>query len=392
MKKVTISNRVKDVKSFIVMDVMARAGELEKEGRDVIHLEVGEPDFETPEVIRDAAIEAIRSGSTHYTHALGMIELREVICQYYQDEYGVSISPDRVLVTSGTSPAMLLMMLAIVETGDEVILPDPHYACYPNFIEAVDGRAVYVRTFAEDGFQYRPEEIRKMLTKRTRGIMINSPSNPTGIVMSDENLEDIASFSDQFILSDEIYHGLVYRGRARSILEFTDRAFVINGFSKLFAMTGWRLGYLIFPEGFSSIMEKLHQNFMISANSFVQAAGIAALKYSWPDINRMRATYNERRLYMIRRLRELGFKIHVEPTGAFYVFADAREFCDDSYREAFNILENVSVGVTPGVDFGRGGEGFLRFTYANSMENIERGLDRIETYLKGRGISVAPKR
>ncbi len=379
-----ISSKAKEVTPFIVMDVMARAEELAKQGEDVVHLEVGEPDFDTPAVVQEAAIEAIRSGKTHYTHALGLIELREAICEHYRAEYGVSIAPDQVMVTNGTSPAMLFMMLSLLEPGDEVILSNPHYACYPNFIRSVDGRIVEVRTRPEDGFQYRPEEIRKVLTKRTRGIVINSPSNPTGIVMTEKNLTDIAQFTDQYIISDEIYHGLVYEGRARSILEFTDRAFVINGFSKLYAMTGWRLGYLIFPKEFTRALMNIHQNFSISANSFVQWAGIAALTKTKNEVEKMKATYNERRVYMLKRLREIGYKIHHEPTGAFYVFADAREFCEDSFKEAFNIVDTVKVGVTPGIDFGSGGEGFLRFSYANSIENIKKGLDRIEGYLKER--------
>ena len=376
-----ISNKVRGVKPFLVMDVMARAEQMESAGEDIVHLEVGEPDFETPEVIREAAIAAIRSGRTHYTHAMGLLELREEICGHYYKEYGVTIGPEQVLVTSGTSPAMLLMMLSILEPGDAVIISNPHYSCYPNFIEAVGGRVREVLTYPDDGFQYRPERIEAALDGNVKAIMINSPSNPTGIVMAEKNLEQIAGFDNQFILSDEIYHGLVYEGRARSILEFTNRAFVINGFSKLYAMTGWRLGYLIFPKEFSSVMERLHQNFMISANSFVQVAGIAALRFAGPEIERMKKIYNERGTYMIQRLTDLGFSIHVKPTGAFYVFADARHFCTDSYTEAFRILEKAKVGVTPGIDFGSGGEGFLRFSYANSRENIKEGLDRIERYL-----------
>jgi aspartate/methionine/tyrosine aminotransferase len=383
-KKKMISNKVAGIKSFMVMDVMAKAEKMQIAGDDVIHLEVGEPDFETPEVIREAAIGAIRSGKTHYTHAMGILELREEICSHYYTEYGVRIGPDQVLITSGTSPAMLMMMLAILEPDDEVIISNPHYSCYPNFIETVGGRSVEVFTDPHDGFQYRPEEIRSVLTKKTKAIMINSPSNPTGIVMTEKNLAEIAAFENQFVLSDEIYHGLVYAGRARSILEFTDRAFVINGFSKLYAMTGWRLGYLIFPKEFSSVMERLHQNFMISANSFVQIACISALRYAGPDIERMKGIYNERRKFMVERLRAIGFRVHVEPTGAFYVFADARHIFNDSYSEAFRILESVKVGVTPGIDFGSGGEGFLRFSYANSLEKIKEGLRRIEVYLKER--------
>ena len=377
-----ISKKAREVKSFIVMDVMARAEELERAGERVIHLEVGEPDFDTPRSVREAAIRAIQSGKTHYTHAMGLTELREAIAEHYRLEYGVRFSPEQVLVTSGTSPAFLFMMLAILEPGDRAIISNPHYACYPNFIRSVGGIPLEVRTYPEDGFLYRPEEIKRALKRRTRAIVINSPCNPTGIVMSERNLEDIARFDEQYIVSDEIYHGLVYRDRAHSILEFTDRAFVINGFSKLYAMTGWRLGYLIFPKEFSSALQRIHQNFMISANSFVQWAALAALTDTKADIERMRSTYDERRVYMIRRLREMGFKIHVEPTGAFYVFADARDFCSDSFKEAFNIIESVKVGVTPGVDFGSGGEGFIRFSYANSLENIREGLDRIEGYLK----------
>lgn len=381
----TVSSKAKAIKPFIVMDVMARAEELERAGEDVVHLEVGEPDFDTPALIRQAAIEAMHSGKSHYTHALGLLELREEICRYYLREYRVNITPDRVMVTNGTSPALLLLMMAILEAGDEVIISNPHYACYPNFIFATGGVPVEARTLPEDGFQYRIEEIKKVFSKRTRAILINSPSNPTGIVMSEQNLRDISAFADCWIISDEIYHGLVYEGRAHSILEFTDRAFVINGFSKLFAMTGWRLGYLIFPKEFSGVMKNIHQNFAISANSFVQWAGVAALQHAWPEIEKMKATYNERRMFMIRRLKEIGFRLHHEPTGAFYVFADAREFCSDSFKEAFNIIDKVKVGVTPGIDFGSGGEGFLRFSYANSIENIARGLDRIQEYLTARG-------
>jgi aspartate/methionine/tyrosine aminotransferase len=379
-----ITNRAESVKPFMVMDVLARAQELEKAGEKVIHLEVGEPDFDTPLVAQEAAIEAIRSGKTHYTHAMGMIELREAICEHYRNEYGVRVSPDRILVTSGTSPALLMIMMAMVEKGEEVILSNPRYACYSNFVEAAGGRVVDVITHPEDGFLYRADEISRALTPRTRGIFINSPSNPTGIVMSEQNLRDVARFAGQYIISDEIYHGLVYAGRAHSILEYTDRAFVINGFSKLYAMTGWRLGYVIFPGEFAGAMERIHQNFMISANSFVQVAGIAALTKAGADVERMKRLYDERRRYMLSRIEAMNLPVHVRPTGAFYVFADARDFCRDSYAEAFNILEKTRVGVTPGVDFGSGGEGFLRFSYANSIENIKEGMDRVESYLKER--------
>lgn len=377
-----LSQRAEEFTSFIVMDVMAKAEELERKGEHVIHLEVGEPDFVTPRVVEEAAIEALKKQKTKYTHALGLLELREAICEYYYNEYSVSLSPEQILVTTGTSPALLFVMLAILNACEDVIVSNPRYPCYQNFITAAGGIVNEIITHPEEGFQYRPDDIKKRITPKTKAIMINSPCNPTGIVMSKDALQTIAQFDKQFIISDEIYHGLVYKDKAHSILEFTDKAFVINGFSKLYAMTGWRLGYCIFPKEFTNVMQRIHQNFMISANNFIQWAGIAALKYAKQDVENMRQTYNTRREYMIQRLQAMGFTIHVEPTGAFYVFADARTFCSDSYKEAFNIIEKVKVGVTPGIDFGSAGEGFLRFSYATSLENIKEGLNRIEKYLK----------
>ncbi len=377
-----ISKRASEFTSFIVMDVMAKAEELERKGEHIIHMEVGEPDFPTPQVISDAAIEALQDNKTRYTHALGLLELRQAICDYYRTEYGVSITPDQVLVSTGTSPLLLFAMLAILDAGDEVILSNPRYPCYQNFILAAGGKLKEIRTYPEEGFQYRHRDIARELTPATKAILINSPCNPTGIVMTPGQLQDIAGFDGQYIISDEIYHGLVYQGKAHSILEFTDHAFVINGFSKLYAMTGWRLGYLIFPKKFSAVMQRIHQNFMISASGFIQWAGIAALTKAKADVERMIATYDERRRYMLARLTDMGFTIHVEPTGAFYVFADGRKFFTDSYKEAFKITEEAKVGVTPGIDFGSGGEGFLRFSYATSLENIKEGLDRLERYLQ----------
>ncbi|WP_319522718.1 pyridoxal phosphate-dependent aminotransferase [uncultured Desulfosarcina sp.] len=377
------SKRTEEMTSFIVMDVLERACELECEGKDIVHLEVGEPDFDTPECVKEAACKALKDGFTHYTHSLGILELREAICEYYHDTYGVTVDPGQVVVTSGTSPAIFMTFAALLEAGDQVILSDPHYACYPNFIKFVGGEPVMVPVFEEDGFQFRPESMREKLSERTRAIFINSPSNPTGNLLSKERMQAIADMPP-WIVSDEIYHGLVYEGKEHSILEFTDRAFVLNGFSKLFAMTGLRLGYLIAPKEFVRPIQKVHQNFFISANAMCQRAGIVALKESAEDVARMKRIYNERRVFMIRRLREMGLGITVEPTGAFYVFANARHLSEDSYALAFEILEKACVGVTPGIDFGKHGEGYLRFSYANSMENIAEGLNRLEAYLASR--------
>jgi len=378
-----IAKRMKDMTSFIVMDILEKAQEIERSGISIIHLEVGEPDFDTPACIKEAACKALEEGYTHYTHSLGLFELREAICEYYFNTYGVSVHPDQVVITSGTSPAMFTLFAVLLEEGDEVVISDPHYACYPNFIKFMQGRPVTVPVFEEDGFQYKPEEIEKKITSRTRAIFINSPSNPTGNLLSKKRMETIAQFSP-YIISDEIYHGLVYEGKEHSILEFTDNAFVLNGFSKLYAMTGLRLGYLIAPTAFIRPIQKVQQNFFISANAMIQKAGIAALRSAGDDVKRMKAIYDERRRFMIRRLKEIGLGITREPTGAFYVFANARHLSTDSYRLAFDILEKAHVGVTPGIDFGKYGEGYLRFSYANSLENITEGLNRLERYLSDR--------
>ena len=379
-----ISHRTKEMTPFIVMDVLEKAHEMERQGIHVIHLEVGEPDFDTPQCIKDAACRALDDGHTHYTHSLGMIELREAISEHYLKTYGVSVDPDQIVISSGTSPAMFVMFSALLEKGDQVIVSDPHYACYPNFIKFVQGEPVFISVYEEDGFQYRPEAIEKKITGKTKGIFINSPSNPTGNLLSKERMEAIAALSlkpdSPYIISDEIYHGLVYEGKEHSILEFTEKAFVFNGFSKLYAMTGLRLGYMIAPKHFIRPIQKLQQNFFISANAMVQVAGIAAFKQAGDDILRMKRIYNERRQFMIRRLKDMGLGITVEPTGAFYVFANAKHISGDSYKLAFDILEKAHVGVAPGIDFGKNGEGYLRFSYATSMENIAQGMNRLENY------------
>jgi aspartate/methionine/tyrosine aminotransferase len=371
--------------SFIVMDVLERAQELEREGARIIHLEVGEPDFDAPDCVKEAACRALDDGFTHYTHSLGLYELREAICEYYLKHYQVSVEPDQVIVTSGSSPAIFLVFAALLERQDEVIISDPHYACYPNFIRFVDGKAVTIPVYEVDGFQYRPEAIREKIGPRTKAVFINSPSNPTGNLLSTGRMRQIAELTKceqcPYIVSDEIYHGLVYEGKARSILEFSDHAFVLNGFSKQFAMTGLRLGYVIAPKAFIRPMQKIHQNFFISANAMVQHAGIAALRHAGDDVARMQKIYNKRRLFIIRRLKEMGLGITVEPTGAFYIFANAKHISEDSYKLAFDILEKAHVGVAPGIDFGENGEGYLRFSYANSMENIEEAMHRLERYL-----------
>lgn len=383
----TVSKRAQAIRPFVVMDVVARAKKLEAEGRDIVRLEIGDPDFPTPEVIAKACEAAIESGSTHYTQSLGLPDLREAITARYRADYSVEIDPADIVVTQGTSPAMLLMFGALLDPGDEVIMPDPCYPAYPNYVSFLGGAPKLVRVRAEDGFRYRLDELEAAIGPRTKAIMITSPSNPTGAVLGPEDLQalaDIAQRTGVHIASDEIYHGLTFCGEERSILEFTDRAFVLNGFSKAYAMTGWRLGYLIAPREFVRPAEKIQQNFFLAANAFVQQAGVVALTQAQPDVARMRALYDERRRFLVPALREVGLRIECEPCGAFYVFADARCWGDDSLELSRRLLEEAGVACAPGIDFGTGGEGFLRFSYATSLERLEAGVARLGEWARSR--------
>jgi len=362
------------------MDVLERAQQLEREGRSVIHMEIGEPDFATPEVVRQAAIEAIEAGETKYTHSLGLLELREAISEHYEGRYGVKVDPGRIIVTPGTSPALLLIFAALLEEGGEVLMNDPHYACYPNFVSFLGGHPVYSPVFARDGYLPDLDDMARRIGSDTAALLINSPGNPTGAVLDTGTLERIAEMGVP-VVSDEIYHGLVYGAREHSILEFTEEAFVLNGFSKLYAMTGWRLGYVIAPERFVRPMQKIQQNFFISAAAFVQRAGIAALRHTKNQVQEMVRTYDSRRRLLLGGLREIGLPVPVDPQGAFYILVDAGHLDSDSHRLAFDILEKAGVAVTPGIDFGLAAEGHLRFSYANSSENLNEGVRRLSKYI-----------
>jgi aspartate/methionine/tyrosine aminotransferase len=378
-----IARRAREIEPFLAVEVFQRAQALERDGVDVVHLEFGEPDFETPPVIREAAERALKDGRTRYAHTLGILPLREAIAEHYRARYGVTVSPDQILVTAGTSPAMLLLFTALLDRGDEVILSDPHYACYPKFVKYAEAEPVYVAVEEADAFQFRPEVVGAHLTPRTRAILINSPANPTGTVLGPDRMAALAE-RGPWIVSDEIYHGLTYEGPEHTILEFTDRAFVLNGFSKAFAMTGWRIGYLIAPREFMPTLTATHGNFFISSNEFVQWAALAALREAGEDAARFRRIFDERRRAMVSGLRRVGFGVGAPPTGAFYVLANARRYTGDSLRFAFEILDQAHVGVTPGVDFGRNAEGYLRFSYAAALDRIEEGLARIGRFLARR--------
>lgn len=374
--------------SFLVMDILEMAQELERAGHAVIHLEIGQPDFETPPCVNEAAMRAIRDKQTGYTHSMGIYPLRKAIAGYYKSEYGVTVSPEQVVITNGTSPAMMMLFSVLCEPGDNVIVADPSYACYESFVRFAGAEVIRIPAAEEKGFQLDPEAVRQAVTPRTVAILISSPSNPAGTMISRETMERLAAIGPRLV-SDEIYHGLVYEGRAVSALEVSDRSCVLDGFSKRYAMTGWRMGWMVVPPEFIPTLQVLQQNFFISPNSISQWAGLAALDCAGEDVKRMAAEYNKRRLVMVNRLRGLGFGVRSNPVGAFYVLADASHLVrpgerPDSLALARDILEKSHVGVAPGIDFGRRGEGYLRFSYASSLENIEEAMHRLGRYIEHR--------
>lgn len=375
-----LSERVGCITPFLVMDVLEKAQRMERQGLRIIHLEVGEPDFPTPRAVVDAAKAALDAGRTHYTPSLGLPELREAVAAHYRERYGAEVDSGQVVVTNGASPALFMTCAALLSPGDRVLLADPCYACYPNFVRFAGAEVMYCRAREENGFQLTPDDVRRAARDGARAVLLNSPANPAGTLVPDETYAAAAE-AGLWILSDEIYHGLVYAGRERSVLEFTDRALVLDGFSKRYAMTGWRLGWCVVPPEFVRGLNCLCQNFFISPNSVSQWAGLAALTQTSADQERMRQVYDERRKYMLGRLRAMGFGIAVTPTGAFYVLANARFLGQDSLALAYDILDKAHVGVTPGIDFGPGAEGCLRFSYANSLENIAEAMDRLERYV-----------
>jgi aspartate/methionine/tyrosine aminotransferase len=365
------------------MEILERAQELERAGIDIVHLEVGEPDFNVPPCVARAAEKAVRDGHTHYTHSLGLFELREEISCYYRSRCALDIPPERIIVTTGTSGGLALLMALLLDAGDEVLVPDPGYACYPNFVLSFRGEPRRFPVPLAGGYRYDPEAIRRVLSPRSRALIVNSPANPVAAIQDTTTLQGLADLGIP-VISDEIYHGLEYGVRSTSMLRLTPDCFVLDGFSKRYAMTGWRIGWLVAPTAAVGALQRLQQNLFICAGSVAQHAALAALREAGEDVERMRRQYERRRVVLLDGLRRLGFGIPAEPGGAYYILADARFLSADSRDLARRLLEEAHVGVTPGIDFGPGAEGHLRFSFASSLERIEEGLSRLERWLTTR--------
>lgn len=386
MGEIRLAGRMDEFTSFIVMDVLERAQALERQGHDVVHLEVGEPDFDPPPPVVEAMRKAVCEGKTHYTHSLGIWPLREAIAARYKVRYGVEVSPERVCVTTGTSAAFLMIFGALLETGDAVAMSDPGYPCYPNFVRYVGGRPKPLPIAEADGFQLVPERLEREDLAGVTMFVVSSPANPTGTITGRATYEWIHERGFRLI-SDEIYHELVYTGQKEfSGLAVSDDVIVVDGFSKRWAMTGCRLGWMVVPQDMVRAVNRLSQNLYISPPTPSQWGGMAALESGAGHVECMRREYAARNRLLVDGLRRLGFSVSFRPQGAFYVFADVSRFCDDSFRFCMEMLHEAHVAATPGVDFGRNCTSrYVRFAYTAGQERIEAGLGRIERWLAGRG-------
>ena len=380
------ASRLADIAPFHVMELMARAKTLEAEGRDIIHMEVGEPDFPTPEPIIAAAQAQLATGRVYYTAALGLPELRRAIAAFYATRYGISVPASRIVVTAGASGALLLAMACLSEPASEWLLTDPGYPCNRNFVRSFEGVPVAVPVHAENNFQPTLADLECYWNERTAGALLASPANPTGTLLDDASLAAMAEFVRQQggqLIVDEIYHGLTYEREVPTALQFGDDIFVVQSFSKYFNMTGWRLGWLVVPERFSRDIEKLAQNLFISPSTPAQHAALAAFEPATISILEARRNeFRRRRDFLAPALADLGFRLAPKPEGAFYIYANCAELTDNSDRFARELLESAGVAITPGLDFGSNApEKHLRFAYTAGVERLTEAVDRIRRFI-----------
>ncbi|MGQ0752722.1 MAG: pyridoxal phosphate-dependent aminotransferase [Betaproteobacteria bacterium] len=386
---VATAGRLSDIAPFRVMEILARARELERAGRDIVHMEIGEPDFPTPKPICEAGMAVLATGEVFYTPAQGLPVLREAISGFYRTRYGIDVPPSRIIVTTGASGALLLAVSALVNPGDRVLVSDPGYPCNRHFVRLLDGEPVGVAVGADSNYQLTPELIEQHWDSRTVAAIAASPSNPTGTVIPVPHLEtmaEIARVRGGTLIVDEIYHGLTYEYAVPTAASLSDELFVINSFSKYFNMTGWRLGWMVVPERYVAEVDKLAQNLFLAAPTPAQHAALAAFKpETLAILEARRAEFKARRDYLVPALRQLGFEIPQMPAGAFYVYAGCGALTRDSFGFARDLLEKAGVAITPGIDFGSNApERHVRFAYTNSVARLQEGVRRIGAFLAAR--------
>lgn len=382
-----VAKRIQQISPFYVMELLQRAKELEAQGRDIIHMEIGEPDFATPQTILNAGIAHLQSGQVKYTAAAGLPQLRKKIAEFYQQRHDVLIAPERIFVTPGASGALLLALGVSLNPGDELLMADPCYPCNANFAALFQGIAKRIPVDASTQYQLTDDLIQQHWTHNTHAVLLASPSNPTGTMIPAQALQQTINLVNAYggsFYSDEIYHGLTYGTDATTALKFSQNVFVINSFSKYFGMTGWRIGWLVVPEAYIEATEKLAQNVFIATSTNSQFAALAAFEpETLLELERRRQEFEKRRDFLYQRLIEIGFVCPVKPEGAFYIYANCSKFTDDSFKFAVDLLESEGVAVTPGKDFGNYQHGHhIRFAYTTSIENMEVALNRLERFIK----------
>ena len=381
------SARSRDIEPFHVMALLARANELQAAGHDLIHLEIGEPDFTTAAPIIAAGQAALAAGHTRYTAARGLPQLREAVADFYAARYQLDIDPRRILITPGGSGALLLASSLLVDPGKHWLMADPGYPCNRHFLRLIEASAQLVPVGVEERYQLNPDLIKQYWNSQSVGALVASPANPTGTLLSHAELTALSGAlkpRSGHLVVDEIYHGLTYGCDATSVLEVDDEAFVLNSFSKYFGMTGWRLGWLVAPPDAVGELEKLAQNLYISAPSMAQHAALACFEPATLEIlEQRRQAFAERRDYLLQALRALGFRIAVEPQGAFYLYADISAFGGDAQAFCRHFLETEYVAFTPGLDFGQHlAAQHVRFAYTQSLERLQQAVERIARGLK----------
>lgn len=383
---VRLAARMADISAFEAVELFTKARELEAQGHSIIHMEVGEPDFPTPEPILAAGRRALEEGKVHYTPALGIPALREAISQWYATRYHVTVPPERIIVTAGGSGALLLALGVLLSPEDEVLMSDPSYPCNRHFVRALEGRAQLISTGASSAYQLTAAMVEAHWSTKTTAVMIASPSNPTGTMVSDVEMQAITNIVHTRggrLIVDEIYHGLTYGFDASTALAISDEIFVLNSFSKYFQMTGWRIGWLVVPQAYVREIEKLAQNLFICPPYLAQHAALAAFHPETLAITEARrAEFQRRRDFLLPALIQLGFSVPVTPVGAFYLYVDCSRFTRDSFAFAGELLQQAGVALTPGRDFGMNApERHLRITYTTSLTNLQEGVERIRRFL-----------
>ena len=385
-ESIRLAQRMSDIQPFYVMDLLARARQLEAEGRSIVHLEIGEPDFVTAEPMVSAGIQALQQGLTHYTPATGLPALRQAIADYYRRRFDVEVSPRRIIITPGASGALHLALAVLVDPQREVLMADPGYPCNRHFVRLLEGRAQAANVDSSTAYQLNAALLKEHWNSATVAALLATPSNPTGTLVSRDAMAEMAQIAAERngrLIVDEIYQGLVYDSDEYTALALSDQLFVVNSFSKYFGMTGWRLGWLVVPEDYVDAVDRLAQNIFLAAPTVAQHAALAAFE---PDtlalLDERRDQFRQRRDFLLPALRELGFDIPLDPQGAFYIYADCSAFTDDSFGFVHELLEKAGVAITPGVDFGaHRARRHVRFAYTRSIDVLEQGVQRLADFL-----------